>query len=73
MKLKKIIYAKKDKDFKKNGCTHVWSADYPDIKKDIYSFADGLGSIMSINGAVRQIMEEVRERKKELPFKLEIL
>lgn len=72
MKLKKIIYVKKDKDFKINGCVHLWSADYPDIKEKIYTFADIPGAF-EISGRSQRIMERVRERNDEPSFSLEYL
>ena len=68
MKLKRIIYIKKDKDFKKNGCVHLWSADYPDIKEKLYIFSDDMPCAMAISGKARRIMEKVRIRNGEPPF-----
>jgi len=73
MKLSRVIYVEKDKNFKKNGCIHVSSADYPDIKVDIYTFSESFYDIscqMAIHGAAVKVEKKVRERNGEFPFKI---
>lgn len=72
--MKKIIYAKRDNNFKNNGCIHLWSADYPDINKETYTFSDGnsLTCRMAITSAAKEIEDIVRERDGEPLFELHI-
>ena len=75
MKLKKIIYARKDKYFKENGCIHIWSADYPNITRKIYVFCDinSISTKMGIGQRAREIEEEVKKRNGESLFVTKIL
>lgn len=66
MKLTKIIYVKRNKD-----CICVWSADYPDIKRELWTFTNDINALicrMGIHNLAKRIEEEVRERNGEKPF-----
>ena len=73
--MKKIIYARCNRDFKENGCINVWSADYPDIKEEVYTFGDinSLTTRIEIYRKAKKIEEEVRKRNGESPFKIYLL
>jgi len=73
--MKRIIYAKCDTMFKQNGCIHLWSADYPDINREVYTFADNINSLscrMSIYSAAKEIEDRVREKSNEPLFEIHI-
>ena len=73
--MKKIICAKCDKKFKENGCIHVWSADYPDISKNIFTFSNNINDLttrMGIISAAREIEDRVRGKDDELLFEIHL-
>ena len=75
-RMEKTIYAQCDEDFKKNGCINVWSADYPDIKKEVYTFHNNINCLscrMEIYRVAKKIEDRVRARNSELPFKVHII
>jgi len=64
----KIIYVKQDKD-----CIRLWSADYPDIKRELWTFTNDINALicrMGIHSLAKRIEEEVRERNGEKLFKV---